>query len=260
MSGQLVSLVGKRILAESARNHFGQEDPYFEEVPASRLNRAFGKKTQKRRKAIPPGLSENDRKVLTQVKRRAYRLDLCLFSLCGIQFGWSSVIALVPFVGDAADAALAMMVVNTCDKIDGGLPARLRTMMLINVLIDFAIGLVPFVGDIADAIYKCNTRNAVILEKHLREKGAKALSKQRRRQDTDTDPSLPDEFDRYDQTLVDGPSRRESHRHYNNTDQTKNESAVHPRDTRKYTRWFGGSSHQRHDLEAGVANKSQNRR
>ncbi|KAE8131798.1 hypothetical protein BDV38DRAFT_297532 [Aspergillus pseudotamarii] len=272
MSGPLVSLVGKKILAESARNHFGTEDPYFEEVPASRLHRAFGKKTQKRRKAVPPGLSENDQKVLTQVKRRAYRLDLCLFSLCGIRFGWGSVIGLVPFAGDAVDAALAMMVVNTCDKIDGGLPTRLRMMMLINVIIDFAIGLVPFVGDLADAMYKCNTRNAVMLEKHLREKGAKALSEQRRRHENDTDPSLPDEFDKYDQTMVDGPLRSESHRHHSrhhrrhrsrhrsNTRRATNEPAHHSHNDRNHTKWFGGSSHREHDLETGVVDNSQNRR
>ncbi|EAA65239.1 hypothetical protein AN0061.2 [Aspergillus nidulans FGSC A4] len=189
----LFSFVGKKILAESARNHFGQEDPYFEEVPASRLGRAFGKKTQKRRKAIPPGLSENDSKVLTRVKRRAYRLDLALFSLCGLKFGWGSVIGLIPFIGDAADAALAMMVLKTCEGIDGGLPTWLRTRMTINIIIDFLIGLVPFVGDIADAAYKCNTRNAIALEKYLREKGARNISRQER---TDVDPSLPDEFDR----------------------------------------------------------------
>jgi hypothetical protein len=56
----------------------------------------FGKKTQKRRKAIPPGVSEHDGKVLTKVKRRAYRLDYALCNLCGIRFGWSSVIAIIP--------------------------------------------------------------------------------------------------------------------------------------------------------------------
>lgn len=117
MSQLIASMIGKRILAESARNKFGQEvsegvrqsiaclvaniiaviqDPYFEEVPASRLGRAFGKKTRKRRKAIPPGLSEHDAKILTQVKRRAYRLDYALFNLCGVRFGWSSVIGIVP--------------------------------------------------------------------------------------------------------------------------------------------------------------------
>ncbi|KAL4920435.1 hypothetical protein BDW62DRAFT_5561 [Aspergillus aurantiobrunneus] len=201
----LFSFVGKKILAESARNHFGQEDPYFEEVPASRLSRAFGKKTQKRRKAIPPGLSENDSKVLTRVKRRAYRLDLCLFNLCGIKFGWGSVIGIIPFIGDVADTALAMMVLKTCENIDGGLPARLRMQMTINILIDFLIGLVPFVGDIADAAYKCNTRNAVVLEKYLREKGARNISRRGRQHGTEVDPSLPSEFDRYDSEAGENP-------------------------------------------------------
>jgi hypothetical protein len=96
MSKILLSLVSKKVLGETAKNHFGTEDPYFEEVPASRLGRTFGKKTQKRRKAIPPGLSENDTKVLTKVKRRAYQLDYALFSLCGIRFGWGSVVGIIP--------------------------------------------------------------------------------------------------------------------------------------------------------------------
>ncbi|KAL6238561.1 hypothetical protein BDW75DRAFT_237237 [Aspergillus navahoensis] len=237
----LFSFVGKKILAESARNHFGQEDPYFEEVPASRLGRAFGKKTQKRRKAIPPGLSENDSKVLTRVKRRAYRLDLALFSLCGLRFGWSSVIGLIPFAGDAADAALAMMVLKTCEGIDGGLPARLRTQMMINIIIDFLIGLVPFVGDIADAAYKCNTRNAIALEKYLREKGACNIPRQERTHD---DPSLPDEFDRYD---------REAHTEHSTEPQRSQRSQR----SKSRKGQPGMSTHREDDLESGnVENNS----
>ncbi|KAF7165002.1 hypothetical protein CNMCM6106_001324 [Aspergillus hiratsukae] len=256
MSGALASFVGKRILAESARNHFGQEDPYFEEVPASRLSRAFGKKTKKRRKAIPPGLSENDQKVLTQVKRRAYRLDYCLFNLCGIRFGWGSVIGLIPFLGDVGDTALAMMVVKNCEEIDGGLPARLRTMMMINVLIDFVIGLIPFVGDVVDAVYKCNTRNAVILEKHLREKGAKALKAQTRTAEGVVDTSLPEEFDRYDESALDEPPRYESQ---TQAGPARPEPARSSQRDRPQKGWFGKSSDGAGDLEAGVGNNSKTR-
>lgn len=66
----------------------------------------MGKKTRKRRKAIPPGLSEKDAKILTQVKRRAYRLDYALFNLCGIRFGWGSVIGLVPLYVTSLCASL----------------------------------------------------------------------------------------------------------------------------------------------------------
>ncbi|GLA64663.1 hypothetical protein AtubIFM54640_006387 [Aspergillus tubingensis] len=230
MSAQLANLVGKKILAESARNHFGQEDPYFEEVPASRLNRAFGKKTQKRRKAVPPGLSQNDSKVLTQESNS---------------------------IGDGADAALALMVVHTCDKIDGGLPSRLRMMMLMNIVIDFFIGLVPFIGDVADAVYKCNTRNAVLLEKHLREKGAKALAKQERRQDT-ADMSLPDEFDRYDDDTSGEPSSHKGQPHSRNTDgPAKPQAARDPKKSRSQGRWFGGRAQPEDDLETGVIDNSR---
>ncbi|KAJ5690198.1 hypothetical protein N7462_004590 [Penicillium macrosclerotiorum] len=265
MSGALWNLVGKRVLAESARNHFGTEDPYFEEVPASRLGRAFGKKSQKRRKAIPPGLSDNDGKILTQVKRRAYRLDYCLFNLCGIRFGWGSVIGLVPFAGDAADAALALMVVRNCGQIDGGLPSRLRMMMLINVIVDFFIGLVPFIGDIADAVYKCNTRNAVMLEKHLREKGAKSLKTETRQQGRVADHrheeprvvdhSLPEEWDKQESGII-GTSPPEyeepvSSGAGNGRHSGRSNPAKKSRNSRSHSRWFGGATHREEDLERG---------
>lgn len=261
MSQALVSLVGKRMLAESARNHFGTEDPYFEEVPASRLGRAFGKKTTKRRKATPPGVSEHDAKILTRVKRRAYQLDYALFNLCGIRFGWGSVIGLVPFIGDAGDAALAMMVVRNCQEIDGGLPSHLRMMMMINVLIDFVIGLVPFIGDLADAVYKCNTRNAVILEKHLREKGAKSVKKQPKQpstqgrvqeiQEDTVDHSLPDEWDKQESGVVNNsPPEYPEHTASGGRQGDHTGTQQQPRPNRGFSRWFGGASHPE-DLERG---------
>lgn len=59
--------------------------------------------------------------------------------------------------------------------------------------VDFAIGLVPFIGDLADAVYKCNTRNVILLEKVLRERGAKRIKGTP--EANVADPSLPDEFD-----------------------------------------------------------------
>lgn len=147
-------------------------------------------------------MSDNDARVLNRVKRRAYRLDYCLFNLCGIRFGWGSVIGLVPFFGDVLDAVLAMMVARECQRIDGGLPSYLHAKMVMNVIVDFLIGLVPFVGDLADAVFKANTRNAILLENYLREKAAKADRARTRSQrgqshDRQVDLSLPEEFDRY---------------------------------------------------------------
>ena len=158
----------------------------------------------------------------------------------------------MPFVsiGDGADAALALMVIRTCEKVDGGLPSRLRMMMLINLVLDFFIGLVPFVGDIADAIYKCNSRNAILLEKHLREKGAKSLKKQKKQpnqvQDQVVDMSLPDEFDKNEEHgVVDTTSGMEM--------PSKPESARYPNRNRDERGWFGGSKRVDEDLERGRA-------
>lgn len=72
------------------------QDPYFETVPATRLDGTPTGKVKKRKKALPPGVSEHDGKILTKVKRRAWRLDMCLFSICGVRFGWGSAVGLIP--------------------------------------------------------------------------------------------------------------------------------------------------------------------
>jgi len=65
---------------------------------------------------------------------------------------------------------MALMVVKTCQKIDGGLPATLRARMMFNIVLDFGLGLIPLLGDIADAVFRANTRNAWLLEMYLTKK------------------------------------------------------------------------------------------
>jgi hypothetical protein len=57
-------------------------------------------------------------------------------------------------IGDVIDAFMAIMVLRTCQQVDGGLPADVKSKMMFNIVLDFGIGLVPFLGDIADgALY-----------------------------------------------------------------------------------------------------------
>lgn len=62
-------------------------------------------------------------------------------------------------------------------RISGGKDAKdvkkMRSLMFGNLLFDGAIGLVPVFGDIADTIFKCNTRNAVLLELLLTKRARK---------------------------------------------------------------------------------------
>ena len=107
-------------------------------------------------------------------------------------------------IGDCMDLLLAVMVIRTCSRVEGGLPPALYRRMVSNVVLDFVIGLVPFLGDIADALYKCNTRNVVLLEQHLRKKGQIA-SGTRPGMISQVDPSLPEEFDRNNSEDLDTP-------------------------------------------------------
>lgn len=174
-------------------NNFGKEDPYFETVPATRIDGKPSKKMKKMPKALPPGISEHDGKVLTKVKRRAHRLDAS-WSFLGMRVGWSSVIGIIPFIGDALDAFMALMVIRTCQQVEGGLPKAVNAQMMFNLALDFAVGLVPFIGDLADMLFRANTKNAIVLEDFLRKKGAKALKAQGRTAQRDS--TLPEEFDR----------------------------------------------------------------
>jgi hypothetical protein len=138
-------------------------DPYYELIPHPRKPG----KTKKVKKEIPAYIPEHDATVLAKARKTAYRLDFALFSLFGMRFGWSSVIGLVPAVGDAADALLAFNLILNMRKIECGLPNGVLLMMLVNLAIDFLVGLVPFVGDLADAAIKCNGKNVRLLEEHL---------------------------------------------------------------------------------------------
>ncbi|KAI9829526.1 MAG: hypothetical protein M1826_005570 [Phylliscum demangeonii] len=237
MTSAVAKYVSTKILGESAKNHFGKEDPYFEQVPATRLDGRPSKKTKKRRKALPPGISECDGKVLTKAKRRAYILDMG-FSFCGIRFGWGSIIGLIPAFGDCMDLFMAAMVIKTCAKVEGGLPRDVYQRMLFNVILDFVVGLVPFLGDIADVFYRCNTRNVVILEKYLREKGARAAAAAAPGLPARvTDPSLPEEFDRAQAEEHGDPPEYETMQGVSRPPQPL--PATTRRDTARNPRWFG---------------------
>ncbi|KPM46197.1 hypothetical protein AK830_g322 [Neonectria ditissima] len=270
MAGFIAKFFTQKILGESLSNKFGTEDPYFESVPATRLNGTPSGKVKKRKKALPPGISEHDAKVLTKVKRRAYRLDLSLFNCCGIRFGWSSAIGLVPAIGDVIDGLMALIVMKTCNQIEGGLPSSLKARMMANIALDFVVGLVPFVGDVADALFRANTRNAALLEAYLREQGKKNL-RQSGLPLPATDPSDPDEFDRMQsetppEYTSQPPSRYESmserpqrsRDHSRNRDHSRSRhherepSEPEPARVRESRGFFGRSSRTRpQDVEMG---------
>lgn len=153
--------------------------------------------------------------------------------------------------GDVIDTLLSLMVFRTAMKVEDGLPASVAIHMLINCTFDFVIGIVPFIGDLADAAFHANTRNAALLEAHLREKGKKALKKSGTPL-PDVDPSLGSEFDRLHgddsaEFVSEQPRRQERMNGRSRTEPVEPE----PARTRREGRGFFGRERES-DVEMGV--------
>jgi hypothetical protein len=59
-------------------------------------------------------LSKRDAKILRKIKWRAHYLDKG-FRICGLRFGWTFFIGLIPILGDVTDASLNyFLVVKKC--------------------------------------------------------------------------------------------------------------------------------------------------
>jgi len=156
-------MLSKEMDKYSSKPASGPYDPFYEEIPHPKKPG----KTKKVKKQIPAYIPEQEANVLAKARKTAYRLDYALFTFAGLRFGWSSVIGLVPAIGDVADAAFSLNLIRNMRKVECGLPASVLIMMLINMLIDFLVGLVPFIGDLADAAVKANGKNVRLLEEHL---------------------------------------------------------------------------------------------
>lgn len=85
---------------------------------------------------------------------------------------------------------MAAMVIRSCQKVDNGLPRDVEQKMWLNLALDFLVGLVPFLGDLADAVFRCNTKNAVILERFLIQRAEQNRQAQRGHQQVLTEAEL----------------------------------------------------------------------
>jgi len=170
MSGNPILDRAGKALFEKHLQQYTPVDPLYEEYTDNR-----GKK-RRRRREIPPGLSARDAKILKSVQRRAHYLDKG-FSLCGMRFGWTFVIGIIPGAGDVADASLNyLLVVRKARKAE--IPPWLVRKMLATNAASALMGLIPFAGDIALAAFKANSRNAALLEEFLRIRGQEFLKVQ----------------------------------------------------------------------------------
>ncbi|KAI5948807.1 hypothetical protein KGF57_005205 [Candida theae] len=169
MSSFIVKWVVNRLLKDNQWNRLGVEDPYYEYVQVQKRNGTQLKKITRR---IPEGISQHDTSILEAFKKKAYRYDYW-FKLLGVQFGWSSIVSVVPVVGTVIQTFWSLQLLVLARKIQGGLPLDLQLLFLLNIAIDFALGFIPIIGSLIEIGYKANSRNFLLLEKHLDRVGQK---------------------------------------------------------------------------------------
>src|SRR4051812_5211295 len=110
--------------------------------PATRITcREFGERTMTAipvnvRRATPADLQAD----LARVRKLAVLMD-ANFTIAGYKFGWDAIIGLIPAIGDAATALVAIYPIIIARKHKLGRSLQLR--MAANVFIDFAIGEIP---------------------------------------------------------------------------------------------------------------------
>ncbi|KAI4718342.1 hypothetical protein E4T48_05402 [Aureobasidium sp. EXF-10727] len=230
----------------------GDEDPFFVYIDDPRKPG----KQKKVKKTVPSYIPEHDANVLAKMRRRSYRMDMALFEFLGTRFGWSSVIGIVPAAGDALDAAIALLLVKGCMKVQGGLPAGILLQMLINVAIDFLIGLVPFLGDIADAYFKANTKNCRLLEKHLDSRYKPDALKAVKTRSGKANPPATAYEDFSDEEDDRRAFLQETRPHTDGAHDIRQPAPTADPRAKKSGGWFsfgGGNNRREQDLERGVA-------
>ncbi|KAB5591506.1 hypothetical protein CTheo_5063 [Ceratobasidium theobromae] len=169
---------GLKVFEEHLKN-YTPADPLYEEYVDERG------RTKRRKRELPPGLSKRDAAILKKVKKRAHYLDKG-FSICGLRFGWTFIIGIIPGAGDVADATLNyFLVVRKARQAE--IPGWLLQKMLVNNAISAGVGFIPVVGDVVLAAFKANSRNAALLEEYLRIRGEEFLKAEVARQE---DPSI----------------------------------------------------------------------
>ena len=78
--------------------------------------------------------------------------------------GLDPVIGLIPIVGDVTAAAVGGWVILEAARF--GVPRWALGRMVVNLVVDLAIGLIPFLGDLFDIVSRSNSANLGIFRRH----------------------------------------------------------------------------------------------
>ncbi len=116
------------------------------------------------------GASRRDR--FHAAERRIERVTHALDELVGIpgtsvRVGLDPIVGLVPVVGDVISGIVGAWVIAEAARF--GIPRIVLARMVVNLLVDLAIGAIPFLGDLYDFAFRSNSRNLALFRRHALE-------------------------------------------------------------------------------------------
>ena len=110
-------------------------------------------------------IRESDARTLAALRRWSVLLDSA-FRVPGTRmtFGLDPILGLIPGLGDLTTPLFAGVLLLHAVRMK--LPRVVQLRMVMNAVIDLAIGVVPVVGDLFDFGWKANVMNLALLERH----------------------------------------------------------------------------------------------
>jgi hypothetical protein len=102
-------------------------------------------------------------------ERRIKRVTTMLDELVAVpgtsqRVGIDPLIGLIPVVGDAVAAGVGLWVIGEAARF--GVPRIVLGRMVVNLLLDLAIGAIPLLGDLYDVAFRSNSRNLALFRRH----------------------------------------------------------------------------------------------
>ncbi len=109
-------------------------------------------------------LTDKERASLEQARSIASWMDDKI-KIGGFGVGLDGILGLIPVLGDLVSAAVGLYHAKLA--MDLKLGSGTLAEIVMNLILDFAVGSIPLIGDLADFAYRSHRRNMKLIEKRL---------------------------------------------------------------------------------------------
>lgn len=107
----------------------------------------------------------NRQDTINQLRALSRTLDTRFEGPMGTRFGVDGLIGLIPGIGDIITTSISVYIIAQAAALGVGSSTLIR--MAFNVAVENLFDLVPLLGNFFDFYWKSNSRNMILLEKHL---------------------------------------------------------------------------------------------